>query len=254
MKNKIVILLASALALPFTLAAQTAAPSATNTPPKLLPPPSYFTGVVSLGVTFTRGNSRTTTATADVNATHKTNTYELLLGADASYGRSDSVVNNESIDGHGQYNRLATYRFYWGVKVDALADGVAGIDYRLTLAPMVGYYFIKTTNNSLAGEVGPAVVLQKLGNAVDHAYATLRAGERYEHKFSATAKLWQSLEIYPQVDYFKNYYVNGEIGIEAAFNKRWALRTYLDDTYYHIPAVGRQKNDAKLVSALAYKF
>ena len=56
------------------------------------------------------------------------------------------------------------------------------------------------------------------------------------------------------MDYFKNYYVNGEIGIEAAFNKRWALRTYLDDTYYHIPAVGRQKNDAKLVSALAYKF
>lgn len=220
----------------------------------VLPPPNYFTGSAALGLTVTRGNSRTETLTADINAEHKTNTYEVLLGADGTYGRDTGKISSDQIDGHGQYNRLLTDRWFYGLKADALADKVASIDYRLTLAPLVGYYFIKQTNMTLAGEVGPAFVAQKLGPHSPHGFATLRLAERFEYKFSPTAKLWESCEILPQVDYFKNYYVNFEIGVEAALSKRWALRAYLDDTYHNVPAPGRQKNDAKLVTALAYKF
>jgi len=218
------------------------------------PTPHYFTGTADIGLTFTRGNSRTETVTADINAEHKTNTYEVLLGAAGTYGRNTGIISSESIDGHGQYNRLVTDRFFYGVKVDAMADQVASIDYRLTVSPLVGYYFIKQTNMTLAGEVGPGAVIQKFGANSPHGYGTLRAAERFEYKFSATAKLWESFEILPQVDKFNNYYVNFEIGLEAALSKRWALRTYLDDTYYNIPAKNRLKNDVKLVSALAYKF
>lgn len=226
----------------------------TNAQNAVLPPPNYFTGSAALGLTVTRGNSRTETLTADINAEHKTNTYEVLLGADGTYGRNTGVISSDAIDGHGQYNRFATDRLFYGLKADAMADKVASIDYRVTLAPLVGYYFIKQTNMSLAGEVGPGFVAQKLGPHSAHGFATLRLAERFEYKFSPTAKLWESCEILPQVDYFKNYYVNFEIGVEAALAKRWALRTYLDDTYYNVPARGRLKNDAKLVTALAYKF
>jgi putative salt-induced outer membrane protein YdiY len=58
------------------------------------------------------------------------------------------------------------------------------------------------------------------------------------------------------VDHFKNYIVNFEVGIEADItaDKKFTLRTFLQDTYNNIPATGRKKNDAKLVAALAYKF
>ena len=137
--------------------------------------------------------------------------------------------------------------------MDALSDVIASINYRLSVAPLVGYYLLKSTNDTLAVEAGPGAVIQKLGPST-RGFATLRFGERYEHQFSATAKLWQSFEIIPQVDKFKNYYVNAELGVETALTKEISLRTYLQDTYYNIPATGHLKNDLKLVTAIAYKF
>ena len=234
----------------FTSQAQTPAPVATTPVAPATPP---WTGSAAAGLTFTRGNSRTLLATVNLEAQHKWDLNELLLGADGTYGKSSGVKNAESIDGKAQYNRLLTERLYYGAKVDALSDAIASINYRLSISPLAGYYLIKGTNDTLAVEAGPGFVVQKLG-ATTRGYATLRLGERFEHKFSATAKLWQNFEIIPQVDKFNNYYVNAEIGIESAISKDWSLRSYIQDTYYNIPAPGRLKNDIKLVTGIAYKF
>ena len=212
-----------------------------------------WTGSVAAGLTFTRGNSRTLLGTVNVEADKKTKEDGWLLGAGAAYGKNTGVVNAKSIDGHGQYNRLLTERWYYGAKLDGLSDGVAGINYRLTLSPLAGYYLIKGTNDNLAVEAGPSAVIQKLGPTTT-GYAALRFGERYDHKISSTAKLWQSFEFYPQVDKFKNYYWTAEIGVEAAITQDWSLRSFIQDSYYAIPAAGRLKNDIKLVTGIAYKF
>ena len=67
---------------------------------------------------------------------------------------------------------------------------------------------------------------------------------------------FRSAEWLPQVDKFKNYIINAEIGIESDLrtDKKLSLRTYLQDTYNSVPATGRKKNDVKLVAAIAYKF
>jgi putative salt-induced outer membrane protein YdiY len=216
------------------------------------PPPAWPT-TAALGLTLTRGNSDTTTLAANINSEHKTKQYEILLGADGTYGTVSGVENAEQLHGFGQYNYLATDRFYAGVRLDGLHDGIADIRYRATLAPLAGYYFIKETNTTLAGEVGPAFVYQKLGSETSD-YATLRLGERFEHKFNAHARLWQTFEILPQVNKFNNYYMDGEIGIETPITEHLSLRSYIDDTYYNVPAAGRLKNDLKWITAIAYKF
>src|SRR5579863_6674428 len=223
-------------------------------PPLLTPtnaPP--WTGSVAAGATLTRGNSDTTVATVNFDAKRKWADQELILEADGTYGDNDNVKNAESVHGSVQYNRDVTKRPYYGIKVDALNDEIAEIDYRLTISPLVGYYLIKGTNDQLAVEAGPSFVLQKLGPTT-RGYATLRLAEKYEHKFGATARFWESFEILPQVDKFNNYYWDAEAGVESGLTKKTSLRVYLDDTYYNIPATGRLKNDAKLVAAVAYKF
>lgn len=82
----------------------------------------------------------------------------------------------------------------------------------------------------------------------------MRLAERYDHKFNEHSKLWQSVEVDPQVDKFSNYIVNFEIGVESALTKRFSLQTYVQDCYHSDPAAGREKNDVKYVAALAYKF
>jgi putative salt-induced outer membrane protein YdiY len=225
--------------------------------PALPPPPpsSIWTSVAALGLTLTRGNSDTTTGTADIKVDRKTVSDELLMEVTGTYGKNAGVVNAENDEGSIQFNELTSTRFYYGAKFEALNDVIADIHYRLSLSAIAGYYLIKNTNTTLAFEAGPGVVLQQLG---DHpkgkGYATLRLAERFEHQFTASTKMWEKAEILPQVDYWKNYYWDAEIGVDSALSTHLSLRTYLDDTYYNIPAVGKLKNDAKLVAAIAYKF
>jgi putative salt-induced outer membrane protein len=207
----------------------------------------------ALGLTVTSGNSDTILATANVLAATKWNRNELSMGAGLTYGESDDVKNNESARGFAQYNRLFSERAFGYLRVEAMHDEIADVEYRLMVSPGAGYYFIKNVRTFLRGEVGPGFIWEQQGDDKT-AYFTLRIAERFEHKFSDRAKLWESLEFLPQVDDFQNFLLNGEIGVETAVTKVVSLQVYLQDTYDNEPAPGRKENDLKLVAAVAVKF
>jgi putative salt-induced outer membrane protein len=211
------------------------------------------------GLTLTRGNSETLLGNVNILTTKKWDHNELSLGADGTYGETklpgatNSAKNAESIHGFGQYNRLFNERLYGLGRVDALHDGIADVEYRVTLSVGVGYYFVKTTNTVLSGEVGPGYVFEKLGST-EHNYATMRVGEKFTQKLSSHARLWQSAEFLPQIDDFDNYLINAEIGVEADITAHLSLSTFVQDTYKNRPAPGRKQNDLKLVAGVKYKF
>lgn len=222
-------------------------------------PDTSWKSSAAAGLTLTRGNSSTLLATIAASTEKKWEQNELGLGADAAYGEAKvngvTSRNTDSMHGGVQYNRLFSDRFYGYAKVDGLHDDIANIAYRVTLSPGAGYYFIKQKGTDLSAEVGPGAVIEKLGG-VEQKYWTLRVGEKFHHEISDRARVWESAEYLPQVDQWKNYIINAEVGIEADLtaDKRLALRATLDDTYNNEPAAGRQKNDAKLVTSIAYKF
>lgn len=207
----------------------------------------------ALGLTLTRGNSDTLLFTGNIITGKKQDQHEWAFGADATYGENDNDKTAEALHGFGQYNRLFSDRCYGYVRLDGLHDAVADVEYRFTLGPGVGYYFIKEENTRLSGEVGPAFIYEKQGDDT-RGYFTLRLAERFDHKLSDRAKIWQSVEILPQVDDIDNYIVNAELGVETGLTEKLSLRAYVQDTYDNEPAPGRKKNDLKLVTALAYKF
>jgi hypothetical protein len=61
-------------------------------------------------------------------------------------------------------------------------------------------------------------------------------------------------EFLPQIDRWKNYIINAEVGAEASLTKKTALRVVLQDTFDNQPAPGRKKNDLKLVTSVVVKF
>lgn len=207
----------------------------------------------ALGLSLTRGNSETLLFTANILSEKKWDGNEMRLGADATYGEDHDVKNAESVHGFGQYNRLFTERAYGYARLDALHDAVADVEYRVTLSPGAGYYFIKNERTSLSGEIGPGIVFEKQGDDSSE-YLTLRIAERFEHKLNDRVKLWQSVEFLPQVDDFSNFIINAEVGIDTTLTKKLSLRVFALDTYDNEPAEGRDENDFKLVTALAYKF
>lgn len=228
---------------------QAADAGTTNAPPKS---PPWDTSA-TLGVTLTRGNSRTDLIAGNIQANKKWEQNEVNLGADAVYGDNNGVKNSEQLHGYGQYNRLFDEHLFGYLRLEGLHDAIADIKYRLAVNPGAGYYFIKNDRTTLRGEVGPGFVYERLGQK-DRNYFTLRLAERGDHKLNERAKVWESVEILPQVDHFQNYVINSEIGIDTAITAKLSLTTYAQDTYRAEPAPGRQKNDLKLVAGVKYKF
>jgi len=209
---------------------------------------------ITAGLTLTRGNSDTLLATAKFLTDKKTPVNEYSLGADAAYGAANDVENNNSYHGFGQWNHLFSEKWYGYLRGDGLHDGIAEIKYRFTLTSGVGYYFIKQATTTLSGEVGPGVVTQRLGD-VSTTYATLRIAEKGEHKFNqGKARVWESVELLPQLDKPSDYLMNAELGIESALSKSLSLSVVLDDNYNSQPASGFKRNDVKLVSGVTYNF
>ena len=137
---------------------------------------------------------------------------------------------------------------------EGLHDAIADVDYRFSVGPGVGYYFVKATNTFLRGEIGPGYIYEHDGDGSHRSYMSLRIADRFEHKLNEHAKIWEAAEFLPQVDRFGNYIINAEVGVETTMTKKLSLLTYLQDGYHSEPAPGRLKNDIKLVSAIKYTF
>lgn len=207
----------------------------------------------SLGLSLAKGNTDNLLINGNLLASRKWERNELDLGADGAYGETDGTKSTENAHGFGQYNRLLSERLFGLLRVDAVYDNIASVDYRITLSPGVGYYFIKSTNTFLRGEVGPGFVFERVGG-VDDNYVSLRLAERFETKINDRVKLWQSLEWLPAVDDFNNSVINAELGLDTSLTKKLSLRTLVQDTYDTTPALGLKHNDVKLILSLAYKF
>ncbi len=90
-------------------------------------------------MTLTRGNSRTLLATLSLDAVRKWEQNEALFNIAGGYGEDKDVKNTEFIQGAAQWNHLFTDRFYAGLRLDAIYDGIAQLDYRVRLTPVAGY-------------------------------------------------------------------------------------------------------------------
>jgi putative salt-induced outer membrane protein YdiY len=238
--------------------AQAQTPAITNAPP-----PVKWISDVSAGVTLTRGNSDTTLATLTANTDRKTEENECILGANATYGKAKvtaggTTVNSvtaQNADAFLQYNQLLNDRLYVYARIEGYHDDIADIHYRVTVGPGMGYYFIKQTNVDFSAEAGPAYISEHLGNQqLD--FGTLRVSEKFHWQLSDRARVWETAEIDPDVGDIKNYIVTSEIGVEADLTaaKNLSLQVYWDDSFNSRPVPGRQRNDAKFVAALDYKF
>jgi len=216
---------------------------------------------VNVGGSLTRGNSDTTLFSAGIRTEKKWGGDLLALGADGLYGesklsgQSKSTETADQLHGFGQYNLAFTTNFYGYGRADGLHDGIADIQYRLTLAPGVGYYFIRNKTLDLSAEAAPSYITEKL-DGHSESYAALRIAQKFHWAISPKSKFWETIEYLPQVDQFNNYIVNFETGVEAALNNnnKLTLRTVLQDTYNNAPALAHLKNDLKLIVGIGYKF
>lgn len=218
----------------------------TNTPPP-------WDVSAELGFTLTSGNSDTLLLTGRLVGKREWTKSRVELGIAGAYGEDTSVANVQTVRGWGQYDRDITERWYWLGRVDALHDGIADINYRVTLGPGIGYFFIRKELTQLSAEAGVSYVFEEKGGS-QSGYFAARIAEGFEHSFNDRVKLVQVFEIFPQVDNVENWFMNFAIGIETSLSQKLSLTATFFDTYNNIPASGRKHNDIKFITGVKYKF
>lgn len=233
--------------------------SVTPATPAEGPPPKLWTSSAFLGLTLTRGNSDTFLANLTLDSRRQARRWELALGLTAGYGEStvegETEKTAEYVRGFGQYDRRFHRRGYVGFRNDAEYDAIAGVDYRLRVSPLVGWYLIQRTNTQLRLEAGPSWVFEKLKSRPSDQYTAFRAGERFEHKLNQNTRLWQTLEYIPQVDdWSRRFLLIAEVGIDAAITQSLSLSLVFQDNYNNDPPAGRKANDLRVLAGLRYKF
>ena len=167
-------------------------------------------------------------------------------------GTSTNEKNTDNAKGEAQYNRLFNARTYGVLSASLLYDDIADIDYRAIIGLGLGQYLVKTDASSLAIEVGPAELLEKVGGEKNDA-VLLRAAQRGEHKFASGAKVWDSVEYLPELEDFGAYLLNSEVGLDAAVAGDLSLRLVVQDRYDSKPAQDSEKNDVSVTAGLVYK-
>lgn len=227
--------------------------------PALPPNTNHWDTTAAAALALTRGNSENFLATLSLDTKRKWDNNDVAMGVSGGYG--DSTVNNvnskntEFVQGFGQYNYLFTSKFYAGLRLDGQYDGIAGIDYRFKVTPLVGYYLIKDDKMTLSVEAGPSGVAEHLQGESATTYMAARFAQGFTYKLTSTTKVWEGISYIPQIsEWTQNYLLNFEVGIDAAITKSWSLRVVFQDMYASQPAAGKKDNDMRLLAGASYKF
>ncbi|MEI9864749.1 MAG: DUF481 domain-containing protein [Limisphaerales bacterium] len=127
--------------------------------------------------------------------------------------------------GSARYNHLFSEKFYTYARAEGLHDGIADFAISHQHRPPVSVITSsrKRTPRWPANSVS-SFVTQRLGDEDDN-YATLRFAERFEYKFKKFgARVYENVELLPQVNKFENYIVNFEVGVESSITKTISLK------------------------------
>lgn len=207
---------------------------------------------LAAGIAGTDGNTDTKQGNLNFLSLRKAAESECKFGVDFFYGEVGGDTTNNNVKVFTGYRRNVNDRLYGYFDLSYFYDEIGDIDYRVTASPGLGYFLVKDTVQSLAAELGPSYIWEKVGGVEDD-FPALRLFEKYERKISDTSKVWESVEYLPRFDDFSDYMLNAEIGVEAAMNSSLSLRLVLVDKYDSTPAPEKKENDVTVTGSLVYK-
>lgn len=213
---------------------------------------SNWQNTAAFGINAARGNSDSIFTTLGFDSERKRSMDTFRSVIQASYGEKDNEIVAKDAAIISQYNRTVTPKTFWLLSGSLEHNEVSDIDYRYTVSPGYGYYFIKEDDRLLEVSAGIAYVGQKFSTGEEDDYIATQLSERFEWT-TENSKIWNSLSFLPDVSDFSDFILRGEVGFEAELHIRWGLRLVLRNIYDSSPPPGRENNDLMFISMLTLK-
>lgn len=228
---------------------------------KLNPDKPKWSGVVSAGATFARGNSKSDTASLGLETSRRTDVDRISFNAGYYTAKQrDNGTRKESTSADnwfvkGQYDYFFSDKFYAYGNLRYEKDRIADLDMRLTPGVGGGYQWIERDDLNISTECGLNWVYEKYTEPDEtRTYMAGRLAYHIDKSFSDTVKAFHNLEYLPSFEYIDNYLINADIGLRAAMTARLSLEVKSQLAYNSNPAADRDKKDLRHIVGVGWTF
>ena len=219
------------------------------------PPPSKWKLAFGAGLSFTSGNTDTSTYNSSYTVTY-TASERNLFKSDAMFmrGHTEGALSTDRFGLNvREESRLSDRVFVFGQN-QYLRDRFKRIQYLVAPTGGVGLTTVRTERTRVTIDVGVGGVWEK--NPFDDARASgaLTFNQKLSQTISTTTTVTQStFGLWKTQDLSDSYYQFG-VSLATALASRTQLKVELLDNYNRRPTgMGVQKNDVSLILALVFK-
>lgn len=218
------------------------------------PPPSRWTGNITVAGNVQTGNVHSTGASASVTASKKTATDKFTLIYQFNYSSENGVMTARNHYGLLKYDYFFSKKFYGYMSTELSSDTFRDLKLRVAVGPGAGYQLLDDLRKSLFVEAGLSYVSENRTKGEDKDYLTVRLGAHLEYKIAEFLVLSDRLIIYPRLDYFGEYILRNEAGLAAPVGSGWALKLNNIIDRDSNPPPGVQKTDVQWLLGMQYSF
>lgn len=236
-----------------TASAQTPAPAPAAPPP---PPPPGWTGSASAGLSFTQGNSDTSTTNLAYEVKRDTGT-NLLFKSTGLYIRSlsegDLTTDRMAFD--GRVDRKFSEKTSVFGQVQYLRDSFKEIDYLVSPTVGLSRWLTKDDKSELGVDAGIGVVWEKNPPYPVQTSGAINLGQNFKRKLTDTTELTEKVAALWKMDDFDDALYTFGVGLATNVTKVVQMKVEMLDTYKNKPRSDTVvKNDIAVLLSFVYKF
>lgn len=219
-----------------------------------------WSGAFTIGGTITRGNSKTESLSARVEAERRTVDDRLSLNAGYLFGREtapDTGVTSTTTDNwfaSGKYDYFIDPKLYVFGAMRIEKDRIADLDLRLVPSAGLGYQWVDQADLKFSTEAGLAWVYESYRDARTDEHIALRLAYNLNWAINDKVSFIHSVEYLPSLENISDFNVIAQAGIRASLTERLFAEFKFEDRYDSTPAPGALKNDLRYILGAGWRF
>lgn len=214
-----------------------------------------WTGSVTLGATYSDGNTDRVTASTTADAEYRREHDRFTLGFLWNYAEEDKVISERKTQGRAQYDYFFSKQMYALAQASAENDFKAALDLRTTIGAGLGYQFADTETWKLSGEAGVSYFDEDFKSDVDDkSYIAARVAYTWDWKPSDKWTLAQNGQIFPSLEEIDDVYARLDTKARVEISGSMYGQVQWVYTWDNTPASGKERVDNLFIFGLGWSF
>lgn len=220
-----------------------------------------WTGAVVAGATLTRGNTESSTANINAEATRRGERDRVYLAAGylfANQRDNNTRQNSTSADNwfiKGKYDYFFTQRFFGYANMKYEKDRIANLDMRLSPGAGAGYQWVENASVNFFTEAGLTYVREVYTDPDEtRNYVAARGAYHFNVVLNEHVKGFHNLEVIPNIEDVQAVLLYTDVGLRAAMTERLFLEGKAQLAFNSQPADNREKKDMRYTLGIGWTF